>query len=333
MHIRKLLQRLRTVDHRVHGWTLMLVVVGAASQATVILLPKVAPGIKVGSAVTEFFTYTLHILHWVAVGALVLYAFVYYFFTRKPVAELAARFPKSSTSENAANLPERRGPVEVLYAYKGRGVSAEDVHLVARTDKKMAEIVHQMNHDAFLWSPHFELTLDEMRARNAELIARNQSTFLLLRDPNRESTASDDASVRSDFIGYTCVLPLNDVGTEVYLRGLVSDTQLPGIFLARDAEPAASLLLFAIFLERGYRVGTAGSRYVLFLARCVEHHIRELAKTHGPPSGSIDVWAQAEDESLRAHLVNRGFAETKKISKEGFPLYKRTLANVTPEQR
>lgn len=325
MHLQKLLQRLRTVDHQVHSWTLIIVVVGAATQAAAYLLPKFAPGARIPSAVTDFLATALHALHWVAVGALVLYASFYYFFTRKPSVDLAKQLPEPSASGGSPINSQENGSIQVPYTYKGRGVSADDVQFVGRADTALAEITHQMNHDGFQRS-HFELTLNEVRARNSELIAHNQSTFLLLRDPNRESTTVAEKSTRSDFIGYTCVLPLNEVGTEIYLRGLISDKQFPGCLLARDREAASSLLLFAMYLEQQFRVGTAGSRYVHFLVRCVEHHIRELARTQTPQSGSIDVWAQAEDERLRHHLINRGFVKTEKMSKEGFPLYKRTLA-------
>ncbi len=324
MQLLTYLRRIKRWDHSLHELTLVLVVVSAVSQVAANYLASRGPRASMAASVNAFLTTALHWVHWIAVGILMLYAAAYFVFSRRPGKELSDALPLPAEVPPSDDGKVAHGAMQVPYAYQGRGVLAEDIQFVTKTDKALAEIVYQMNVDGFQAS-EFELSLDEARTRDAAFIDRNGVAFLLLRDPNRETTPELSTSSRKDFIGYTCVLPLNEVGTDVYLRGLISDRVFPASLICGAGEPAASILVFAMYLEKEYRAKAVGQKYVVVLVRCIEEHIRRVVTGNAPRADTIDVWVQAEHESLRKHFRQRGFVETDRKSNEGFPLFKRSL--------
>src|SRR5205807_1780406 len=84
-----------------------------------------------------------------------------------------------------------------------------------------------------------------------------------------------------EFIGFSCVLPLNSVGADIYLNGLIKDRDIRASMLCREGEPCDMILVFAIALKHDYRrVRGLASQYYPFLLRCTEHHIRTIATVH-----------------------------------------------------
>ena len=209
------------------------------------------------------------------------------------------------------------------FRYEALPVSPQDFEYVNETTGPLAETLFLMNASCFEGGA-FEMTRQEIVTRDTSFIEKNGNVFMLIRDPLRETKESDNAA--EEFMGFSCVLPLNSVGADVYLTGLIKDRDIRASMLCKEGEPCDAFLVFAIALARNFqKVSGLRAHYYPFLLRCAEHHIRSIAALHPGPS-SISVWVQAEHPKLKQHLEERGFRWTEqKKSADGFELYHRSL--------
>lgn len=169
-----------------------------------------------------------------------------------------------------------------------------------------------LNYEAFRDTP-YEMSLDQFRARNAEFIFKNAKCFLLFIDPIGGKK----------IIGYSCLVPLNELGTQLYLEGSVSDGTLRKELIAGSDEQPKSILLFAIHLCSEFSLAKKGASkmYSLYFWSCVRHHLRALCAELIDSDAGIDVYAQTHESSLRRRLKSKmGFTEAKAISKDGFEI-------------
>ena len=127
----------------------------------------------------------------------------------------------------------------------------------------------------------------------------------------------------TEYIGYTAIVPLNDVGADVYFRGLIKDRDLPASLICRAGEPSRALLIFAVVLNVKWRDRRSlGRRHLNRLLKAVEYHVNVVATAHAGHTGGCVVWTQSEHKSIVKHLRERGFTSTKPPTRaaDGFEL-------------
>jgi hypothetical protein len=288
-------------NHRAHYVTVSLVAVALLT----------APFSAAGSAAT--LAEALHAVHLFTIALTALYLLLFVLLSRNVGRELAAAL----TAATAEPASERER------TYKFAPVKPEDVEFVSEADAKLDALI-AMNLEGFAGSA-FEMTEDELRERNTAFVIRNPKAFLLVRNPLRMSNEDDE------FIGFSCMLPLNAIGADCYLNGVVKDRDIRASLLCAPGEQCDSILLFAIMLKKKYRkIKGLPSRYYPFLLRCANHHIRTLARAHDISATAQTMWVQSEHPDIRKHLRRQGFARAeRKKSADGFNLYFRLL-NGTP---
>lgn len=313
MQLRRKLQRLHEYEHEAHVATLILVAIGVFADWLGTFLPTrfhIAPLI----------THALHWLHYLSLGLVVVYAGARLSLARRPSKEIAALLPSPKPTHRILTP----GSEPKAYSYRGRPVPQDDREFVTDPTSPLALALYQMNQTAYEGSA-FELTLAEVTKRDSAIITRNSHAFMVFRDPNRELTTPVEESTIEDYVGYSAVFPINDTGKDVYLRGLIPDTRFPESLVCPDKDKAAMLLFFAMHLRKPYRARNAGQKYSLLLARCIEEHIRIVARAHAEAGDQIEVWVQSEDQSMRDHYIYRGFEISESRSCEGFPFYYRSI--------
>lgn len=304
MQLQGKLKLLEHVDHFSHKVTLALV---GASLLAVLVSNIHASGHAAETALTKL----LHFVHWFALAIVVLYLSARLLLERNVGKELASLMlntdefhtignagAKSTAEESSKSKPPSRSLT--------LSVGPQDVEFVVSSSGHLAKVLFTMNREGFERSA-FELTQDGVVRRNSALIDRSPKAFQIVRN---KATAGSSARIE-DFIGYTCVLPLNEIGADVYLRGLIKDKNIPASLLCRQNEPASAVLVFAIVLDRKVaRSRSLKGKYFGFLLKALEYHISSVAEAYAGNAQTISVWAQSEHESLRKRLMERGFTST-----------------------
>jgi hypothetical protein len=313
MQLRKILRNLGELEHWSHQVALGLVLLAALAGAVSSLIPPSANW-------AGHLTTALHWFHWIAIALVAGYGALYFFFSRKPGQELAKILEKNTPNKNDPKMTQNKENTGPL-----RPVPLEDVEFVAKTQVNLVSILNEMNYSGYVGS-NFELTPKEIATRNAEFLDRNAQVFMLMRDTNRATTTLVAQSTMSDFIGYTCVLPLNEIGTDVYLRGLIPDRKFPASLISKNNDAATALLLFAIYLREEYRTKHVGRKYSPFLERCITHHIDTFGRLDANKDRDLVLWVQTESDEMREQYVSRGYEKTKNVSYESFPLMRKPLS-------
>jgi len=254
---------------------------------------------------------TLYYGELAALGIAVLHILVFYSFKRNIAREIAAAL-SPHLGKVPAQAPASNEP------YSPLPPDSKDIHFALSTDNSL-ETVAALNQRGYARTS-FEMTKDQIASRNASLFAKNPKVFMLVRNPTRE-TEKD-----IEFIGYTCVLPLNSVGADCYLNSLIKDRDVRASMICDPTEQCTDLLLFAVALKDVF-AGTkkVAQSYYPFLFRCAAHHVGVVAQAHREKDSPQTVWIQAEHKSLGPELTKRGYKETVKKSADGFILYSRSL--------
>jgi hypothetical protein len=329
MRIRTIKEALQHWDHIAHYITLALVGIALACDFLLSRLPNTPTTNTVGEFLPVATETLQHALHWVHITALILAGgnLVLWLVRRNTGHEAAQALGAGLVpSSEPASISDYIKQYEDGYQYKARPVAAEDIEFVTSSTGPLAAILFDINRDGFEGSA-FEMDRNEIEARNSQFIEKNLTTFMLIRNPLRE-LCDNVVSEHCEFIGFTCVLPLNESGSDYYLNGLIKDRDVRASFLAKKGDPCENLLVFAIALRKEYRKykGLA-AKYYPFLLRCTEHHIRVVQLEH-PHKGPTTVWAQSEHRALKHHFVARGFTCGDNLkSGDGFELYKRRIDN------
>ncbi len=308
MQTRPILRQISVVEHFTHHTMLIIVGVSLVGELFVTYFPEAA---GIGSILGQL----LHWLHWAALVVVGMYGIVYLFLSKKPGRDYAEILKPS-------NLPTIGEKTTVPVQSQPRPVDENDVVFVTATTESLIPISFEMNRIAYEGSA-FELTKAQIKKRNTAYLAINNRLFMLLRDPMRETTVSIATNTIDDFIGYTCVLPLSEIGINIYTMGLIPDRELPALLICKEGEQASALLLFAIYLDEDHRKSHVGSKYSPFLKRCIEHHINAVAYAHAHGADKIPVWVQTEDSEMEERYVNLGYEKTVYKSAEKYHLYRR----------
>jgi len=310
MKLRSIIESIESVDHAGHRTALFLVAISTVAE----LLHKLVPGadnLEKGS------NELLHSVHWLALGLALLYLVIRACLTRNTAKE-AALLLDEETPRFITLFPSSH------YPYESIALTDQDVKFVTDPETPEFEELATLNEQAFDGSS-FELETEKLRSRNAEWILKNPAVFMLVCEPGKPGI----------FIGYTSVVPLNDPGSDVYLRGLIKDQDWPVSLLCSPGEPSGMLLIFAIGLQLKLRRSRSLGRPNLNrLLKALEYHIQVIAKAHtGKPEG-MSVWTQSEHKSIRRHLMNRGFrgAHPPKKSAEGFDMLRLQIVAPEPER-
>lgn len=177
-------------------------------------------------------------------------------------------------------------------------------------DETAMDELATMNFNAFAGTA-YEATLEQFRSRNAEIVKRNPKCFMFFIDPIEGK----------ELVGYSCLLPLNALGTKLYLDGSISDASIPSELIATAEELPVSILVFAIHLHPDFSLVKNGAarKYTLYFWSCVCHHITTLCGSQ--LKSGIDFYVQTQERSLRKRLINKfGFIDENKISRDGYPI-------------
>ncbi len=316
MQLRGKLAFFRHLDHWNHVATLILVAISTIA----LLLNRVVPHAEGAESALNG---VLHFIHWFALAVVLLYLSAYFLLRRnvgKELAKLLSEAGDVAIDEPPEAHPRPRHPDA---RHRSIGITAGDVAFVSAIDRHLVDILLAMNVEGFEGGD-FELTPQEVQERNPGLVGKNPRAFMLVRDRARKARAPGESEDRQDFIGYSCVLPLNEVGADVYLRGLIPDKRLPPSILCAEGEPCSAVLAFAVVLDHRIRKSTSllRAKYSGFLARAVEYHIAAVAMAHAGAADSVTVWAQSEHEWLNRKLADLGFepASPPKKSADGHAL-------------
>jgi len=320
MRLRETTERIERWDHRTHHITLSLVAASFLADILRSLLPD-------AGEFAEWLGHILHFAHYAALGLAVINIGLLLLFRRNIGGYIAKALSRSS--------PEPKSPVIEIplthFHYEALPISADDFQFVTEPGGELAKALFEINARSFEGSA-FEMSHEDVIERNSSFIEKHGKVFMAVRNPLREMRQPDCAT--DDCIGFSCVLPLNAVGADCYLSGLIKDRYIRASMLCAEGEDCDTLLVFAIALKNEFRkVKGLAAVYYPFLLRCAEHHIKALASCHTGPS-TVTVWVQAEHPQLRHHLEKRGFVWTgDRRSADGFELYHRSLEVLRPKSR
>lgn len=314
MRVREITEAIEKWGSASHHLTLVLIAAAVTSGVAAYTYPVV-------SLATVWIGHALHGLHYLAFLLAVLNGATILFFRRNIGQQIALALRSHySIHPDPVSIIAK----EARYRYQAMRVAPDDVEFVTDPESWCAKSLFEMNVHSFEGSA-FEMSEEEIVDRDTALIAQNGKTFLLVRNPLRETR--EDA----DFIGFSSVLPLNRTGSDLYLSGLIKDRHIRSSMLCSEGEPCDTILVFAIALKPEYRkVKGLAAAYYPFLLRCAEHHIRTVAAAH-PGCAKVTAWVQAEHPKLRQHLGERGFVFSPgKRSADGFDLYSRDIEVIQP---
>lgn len=312
---------LEHVDHYGHQVALILVALSAGAELLQRVLPEEDAGMAQVEGVGHLLGETLHGVHLVALVVAVAYVGVRLFLKRNVGREVSRLMATPTSDELPSVLPQLK------YRYDRVPLTPAQLQFVRDVHDPEADTLNTLNEEAFLRSS-FEVGGETLRARNATWIAKHPSLFTLVRLPVGVPRPEGEALTTEPVFGYSAVVPLNAVGAAVYLRGLITDRELPVEMIAAPGEPSPALLIFAVALKDQYRrERSLASPYFTLLLQALAIHIDTLAPLHrGHPEG-IRVWTQSEHKAMIDILRRQGFTGTTPptMSAEGFELLYRQL--------
>lgn len=177
-------------------------------------------------------------------------------------------------------------------------------------------IISQLNFNAFKGSP-FELSLEKMKTRNKGFITRNNKCFMSMIDPIDGE----------DIIGYSCILPLNELGASLYKDGSISDTDLPAKLITKPSEKPSAILLFAIHLKKEYSnaKSSASMKYTFYFLNCIRLHLKSLYPKLYKNGNLPPLYVQTSHKSIERMLQRIGFINTMNISRDGYCIWEFNL--------
>lgn len=179
-------------------------------------------------------------------------------------------------------------------------------------DPLVLEELTRLNYEAFRGTA-YEASKEQFRLRNAGFIEQNEKCFLLFIDPIG----------KKQVIGYSCLVPLNELGTQLYLEGSVSDATLRKELIATANEQPTSVLLFALHLREEFSLTKSGAsrKYSLYFWSCVRYHFRAICGKAIDMGSGVDIYVQTQELSLARRLTKRmGFSDTGAKSKDGYKI-------------
>jgi hypothetical protein len=181
---------------------------------------------------------------------------------------------------------------------------------------KDLSLLADLNFSAFKNSA-YEADRAQFHRRNEAFIRRNDKCFLLMIDP----------ITSKEIIGYSCLLPLNDLGKQLYLEGSVSDATMNAELIAAAGEPFKNLLLFAIHLRDDFSFTKHGAsrKYSVYFWSCIRLHLRAMYRVVIKTDTAIDLYVQTQEPSLERRLKKFGFSTTGSISKDGYPIFRMSM--------
>ncbi len=180
------------------------------------------------------------------------------------------------------------------------------------SDKSMDALV-RMNYDGFR-NTAWAIDEEKLKKRNPGWLARNPKIFMLMLDPIG----------RKEYIGYSCLLPLNAGGADLYLAGKLNDEEIPAELIAAPQEKTAAVLIFAIVLRPEFSLARSGASkmYSLYFWSCILQHAVDLYGDLQGSSGCPPLYAQSERRRIVSRLKSFGFANTGLATADGFDLWK-----------
>jgi hypothetical protein len=171
----------------------------------------------------------------------------------------------------------------------------------------------EMNYEGFRDSS-FGVDAGRLKQRDSSWMTRNPKAFMLMVDP----------LTRMEFIGYSCLLPLNELGAKLYLGGKLKDEDIPASLVAKAGEPANAVIVFAIVLRPEFSLAKSGAskRYGIYFYSCVFRHAVDLCEELDQSGGVPALYAQTEHRGIGRKLERLGFVRTDLKSAEGFSFWK-----------
>ncbi len=175
------------------------------------------------------------------------------------------------------------------------------------------ETLAELNFAAFL-DTAYESDRKTFERRNGAFIRRNPRSFLLMVDPIGGK----------DLIGYSCVLPLTRLGTDLYVEGSIADASMNAELICPPTEKPTSVLIFAIHLrdEYGFQKSGASRKYSLYFWSCIRAHFKAVLSEHFSDGETVDVYAQTQEPALERRLKKIGFVETEHETRDGCALFR-----------
>jgi hypothetical protein len=185
---------------------------------------------------------------------------------------------------------------------------------------KDLNLMADLNFNAFRNSA-YEADRAQFYQRNEAFIRRNSNCFLLMIDP----------ITSKEIIGYSCLLPLNDLGKQLYLEGSVSDATLNAGLIAAAGEPFKQLLLFAIHLKEDFSFAKRGAsrKYSVYFWSCIRLHLKTMCNAVHPIHAPLEMYVQTQEPSLERRLKKVGFSPTGCTSKDGYPIFCMSIPSPT----
>ena len=181
--------------------------------------------------------------------------------------------------------------------------------------RRTLEALVELNYEGFKDSA-FAVEKEKLEKRNPTWIARNPKVFMMMLDPES----------RKEFIGYSCLLPLNEDGMQLYLEGKLKDEDIPAALVAARGEPAAGVLIFAIVLSAAFSLTRSKARkeYSPYFWICILHHAVDLyADLYDANGNPPPIYAQTERGPITRRLVSLGFTKIPRVqTADGFDLWK-----------
>jgi|GEM_PF-3471242 len=174
-------------------------------------------------------------------------------------------------------------------------------------------VLIELNFEAFL-DTAYESDRETFKRRNGAFIRRYPKSFLLMVDPIGGK----------ELIGYSCILPLTRLGTDLYVDGSIADASMNADLLCPLTERPASLLIFAIHLrdEYGFQKSGASRKYSLYFWSCIRAHFKSVLGDHFSEGEVVEVYAQTQEPALERRLKKIGFVETEHETRDGCALFR-----------
>ena len=310
-----------SLDHYTHWVTLAIVAASLSAGLVAPYLGKLDHEAGLGDA--------LHWAHYVGLSLIMLYILFRFMFVRNIGAEIA-----SELDHARAVTPVSRG----TYEDRAFRISPNDVRFVCAKDVDLWKLIYRLNYDGFKGDKDFELSKEDVEKRNKAILTKNANTFMLVRNPDRASSAQPDDD--ETFIGYTAVIPLSDAGKELYFDGAIKDRHFHPVMVAAVIDRNVQVFLwFAVVLRDKYR-GELRRKvpdmqyWRDYLIECSEYHLRELVNIHCPNKTGY-VWVQSSRKSLIRHLLVVGYVEfdPSVLTADHLPLLRRHLDPAIPLPR
>jgi hypothetical protein len=304
------------LDEWGHSVTLALFAIAAVAAALPSIMPTATTIAPMASEFQNVVTELLHWVEWTALGLILVYAPIIFALRRNAGEEISEAIDEPEPESNRITSLFSREP---KYRYQTLQIASRDVNFVSVAQGDDWNELLRLNEEGFDRTA-FELDHSKMAKRNTEWVQKNDRLFMLV--------TSTTPGARPEYIGYTAVVPLTDVGANIYFRGLIKDQDLPADLICRPDEPTHALVIFAIALSRKLRgIRSLGRPQLGRLLRALEYHIDVVAAAHaGHPQG-IWVWSQTEHKGVAAHLRTRGFTGTEPptMSAERFEFVRRRI--------